>query len=222
MMSEPSLGTMSAVVRLQLLVQSFYAWRGVFRHAMAIGTAVRGCMIRFSRRYCYNRVTRAAIALVVFGIVVPVLAGLLFGGTPLASLTLAGSSFLLQAAGAAVGVGLGFHPVPLLAIMTSVALAYILVVFEVLDLFAEQSERVRAWIDRIDEKTKGNVYLRRYGVLALVPLIWLPVVSLYGSPLVAWIFRWDRMQSIIAMLAGWIVACAVVMAATMGIFQVLF
>jgi uncharacterized membrane protein len=179
-------------------------------------------MIRFSKRFCYNRITRAVIVVVVFGIVIPVLAGIPFGGAPVASLTLAGSSFLLQAAGAAVGVGLGFSPVPILLIMTSVALAYILVVFEVLDLFAEQSERVRAWIDRIDEKTKGNIYIRRYGVLALVPLIWLPIVSLYGSPLVAWIFRWDRVQSVVAMLAGWIVACAVVMGATMGIFQFLF
>lgn len=179
-------------------------------------------MIRFSRRFCYNRITRVALEVAVFGIAIPVMAGLPFGRSPAESLTLAGTSFLLQAAGAAVGVGLGFHPISILAIVTSVALAYILVVFEVLDLFAEQSERLRAWVDRIDEKTKHNVYLRRYGVFALVPLIWLPVVSLYGSPLVAWIFRWNRLQSVIAMLAGWIAACAVVMAATMGIFQFLF
>lgn len=189
---------------------------------MPLGTAVRGCMIRFSRRFCSARISRVAIAFVVLGIAVPVLAGLLSGRTPAESLTLAGSAFLLQAGGAAVGVGLGFHPAALLAIMTSVALAYILVVFEVLDLFAEQSERMRSWIDRVDERTRDNVYIHKYGVLALVPLIWLPIVSLYGSPLVAWIFRWDRLQSVVAMLGGWIVACIVVMAATTGLFRFLF
>ena len=118
--------------------------------------------------------------------------------------------------------GSRYSPLVVLVLMTSIALAIILGIMEVCDLFAEQSERIQRWIQRIDARTKEITYLRTYGALMLIPIIWVPGIALYGTPLVAWIFRWDRGISIFCMITGWIVATGLVMGTTLGLVHIIF
>ncbi len=58
----------------------------------------------------------------------------------------------------------------------------------------------------------------------LIPVIWIPPgIALYGTPpVVAWIFQYPRAISLLCMLAGWMIAVIVVMAATMGLVRLVF
>ncbi|NLZ30622.1 MAG: hypothetical protein GX885_07765, partial [Methanomicrobiales archaeon] len=63
--------------------------------------------------------------------------------------TLIASTLLLQAAAALVGLSLGQHPAVILLFLTSVAVATMIGIFGVCDLFAERSRLLR----KIDAKT---------------------------------------------------------------------
>ncbi len=183
--------------------------------------ALRACIRQFSRRGCYFLILRAAILVPLFLLVLPLGLGLIFGIAPPVVLSLVGSTLLLQAAAAAVGLGFGIHPILVLVLTTSVAVAVMLGVFYALDIFAQQSRRFQGWIQRIDERIRQYPVLKRFGVLMLIPTIWIPGIALYGTPIVAWILRFDRPISVAVMIFGWTVASAVVMAAALGLVSLI-
>ncbi|MDD1677804.1 MAG: hypothetical protein LUO93_01285, partial [Methanomicrobiales archaeon] len=75
---------------------------------------------------------------------------------------------------------------------------------------------------KVEDKTKNVKYLSRYGPIMLIPIIWIPGISLFGSPVVGWLFRWNRWFSILCMSIGWMIAISVVMATSLGLFQLFF
>jgi uncharacterized membrane protein len=159
--------------------------------------------------------------------------GILVLGVPLLSNATAGqplstgvalilSTIVLQAAAAIVGLGLGLHPVLILLITTSIAAGCIYGIYEVCELFALSSPRLTRWLQKVEDKTKNVTYLSRYGPLMLIPIIWIPGISLYGSPVVAWLFRWNRNLSFLCMIIGWMIAVIVVLATTLGLIRLFF
>lgn len=183
---------------------------------------LKGCYLRFSKSICIYRIIRAVWFILLFMVVVPLLIGLV-AGIPFSSImALIIATLALQAAAGVVGLGFSIHPLLVLVLMTSIALAIIMGILEVCDLFAEQSTRIQGWIQRIDTKTKDITYLRTYGALMLIPIIWIPGIALYGTPLVAWIFRWKRGISIFCMITGWMIATGLVMGTTLGLVNLFF
>ncbi|WP_221057813.1 hypothetical protein [Methanoculleus chikugoensis] len=184
--------------------------------------AVEACMQALSPGTCRFRVARAVAFVLLFLLAVPLLLGFAFGVSPAAVFALIGSTLLLQAAAAVVGLSLGLHPVVVLLFLTSVAAAVLIGILEVCDLFAERSRTIQRLLSKIDVKTGSIDYLKRYGALMLIPVIWIPGIALYGTPVVAWIFQYPRAISLLCMLAGWMIAVIVVMAATMGLVRLVF
>jgi uncharacterized membrane protein len=78
------------------------------------------------------------------------------------------------------------------------------------------------WIIDIREKTGKLAFLQKYGALMLVPTIWVPGIGLYGTPVVALLFGWDRSipASILCMIIGWLVATVFVMVTTLQILHI--
>lgn len=184
--------------------------------------AIEACERALSPGTCRFRLARAAGFMVFFLLVLPLLLGLASGMRPPGTLTLIASTLLLQAAAAVVGMGLGLHPAAVLIFLTSVAAAVMVGILELCDLFAGHSPRMQGFLAKINTETGRINALRRYGVLMLIPVIWIPGIALYGAPVVAWLFQYPRIPAILCMIAGWAIAVAAVMAATMGLVRLAF
>ena len=156
----------------------------------------------------------------VFGI--PVIIGLILSIDPGECIELAVSVILFQALAVLAGLGLQMNPVFIFAILNSVALGAILFIFEICNTFAENSRRVRTWITRMELYTGRSHYFTRFGEIMLIPFIWVPGIGLYGCAVIAWIFRWIRPRHILLMMAGWNVACSVVMFTALGLRTLVF
>ncbi len=169
-----------------------------------------------------SRIVRAAAAILLFIFAIPLVLGIVSRVDSPAVITLIVSTLLLQAGAAAVGLGFGLHPVITLALVTSVAAGIMFAIFELSDLLAARSARFNGLLRKVEEKTKNLDYFQKYGVLILIPIIWIPGIALYGTPIVARLFQYPRMLSVLCMLVGWMVASAVVMAMALGIVSLAF
>ena len=56
----------------------------------------------------------------------------------------------------------------------------------------------------------------------LIPIIWIPGIALYGSPIIAWIFQWEEIPAIACMVTGWLMASSLVAAGAVGIISIIF
>jgi uncharacterized membrane protein len=55
----------------------------------------------------------------------------------------------------------------------------------------------------------------------LIPIMWIPGLGLYGTPVVAWILHWRKSRSILLMLTGWLIACLAVLLTAQGILSLI-
>ncbi len=164
---------------------------------------------------------RATVIIVIGVIAVPLVIGAIFGVPVGDILGLVSSVILLQALAVLVGLGLSLHPGVILILVTSVACAVILFIFEIADTFADSSERVRGWIKKMDEISHKSDKFTRFGKLMLIPIIWIPGIGLYGCAVIAWIFCWRDLTAVLLMLTGWVIACTVVLLMALGLFSII-
>ncbi|MFW5638833.1 MAG: hypothetical protein ACOCG4_06210 [Methanoculleus sp.] len=177
---------------------------------------------RISPEACRLRIARSAGFVILFLLVIPHLLGLIFSVPPPEIFTLIASTLLLQAAAALIGLSLGQHPAVILLLLTSIAIATMIGIFEVCDLFAGRSRLIQRSLRKIDAKMSQIDYLKRYGALMLVLIIWIPGIALFGAPVVAWLFQYPRWISLLSMTAGWMTAVIAVMAMAMGLINLAF
>jgi uncharacterized membrane protein len=152
---------------------------------------------------------------------VPLIIGSYYRIASLEILGLVGSILILQPFAVVIGLGLGINPLSLLLIMSSFGISVIFVLFGICDLFAEHSEWLRTHLKKIETITQKSEMVKKYGMYSLIPFIWVPGVGLYGCVLVAWLFRWRGVRSVAVIFAGWILATALVMLASLGIMEII-
>jgi uncharacterized membrane protein len=75
-----------------------------------------------------------------------------------------------------------------------------------LQTFALTSDRVNRWIGRVEQKMQDHKYLHRYGPISCILIAWIPGIGLYGTPVIAWILRWDRILSVVFTVTGFFLA----------------
>lgn len=128
-------------------------------------------------------------------------------GIPLAAvLSFLGSIAALQALAAPVGVILDIEPWVVLSIMASFAVGVCLMIWESLQTFALTSERLARWTAKVEERMRAHQSLHRYGPAACILIAWIPGIGLYGTPVIAWILRWERIPSVIFTVSGFLLA----------------
>ncbi|KLK88074.1 hypothetical protein SZ63_03115 [Methanoculleus sediminis] len=160
-----------------------------------------------------------AIAFVV-ATLIPLLLGLALSVPTGRVLGLIASTLLLQANAAFVGLSLGLNPVFVLAVMTAVELGVVLAIYEILDVFAEQSERVKRFTESTEAKMERYPILHRYGAVTLIVLPALPVIGLYSSVVIGWLLRWNKLQSIFFVTLGWILVTTFLLLVALGFVRV--
>jgi len=152
---------------------------------------------------------------------IPLLVGIYYNCTLHATLGFVGSILILQPVAVAVGIALGIPPVPTLLIMLSVGIAVIFIIFGICDLFAEKSAWLRSHLDKVDAIAKRSALFQKYGIITIIPFIWVPGVGLYGCVLLAWLFRWRGAKGISIILAGWMLAALLVLGASLGAMELM-
>ena len=154
-------------------------------------------------------------------LVVPLVIGLYDYNTLPEILGLIASIAIFQPLAAVIGLGLGIDPIPLLLIMCSFGISVIFVLFGICDIFAERSEWLRNKLKKTESVTQESGLLKKYGVYALIPFIWVPGVGLYGCVLIAWLFRWRGIKPVSVIFAGWILATLLVLLTSLGILKLI-
>ena len=163
----------------------------------------------------------AAAWLVGLIVILPVVVGFVGGSLPHQVLGFVTAILLLQGLAPPAGIGMGL-PVPhLLLIAASVAIGVFLGVFMICDIFSNRSARITRWIGKIQATMEKYQFLNRFGEYLLIPIIWMPGIGLYGTPVVAWFLHWRRPRSLLLMLTGWLIACLAVTGVTEGILHIL-
>lgn len=171
------------------------------------------------------RVIRKAARALVYGITLSTLIPLALAvalGIPTAGiLTLIASTFILQANGVFVGTGLGLDPLVILVVMIFVELGAVLAIYEILEAF-EESERVKNFVQRADKAIRKYPILSKYGSVTLMILPAMPIVGLYTSVPIGWLFRWKKIYCIFFITLGWILVVVFLLFLSLGVLQAIF
>jgi uncharacterized membrane protein len=168
-----------------------------------------------------NQIFRALLIIITFTMVIPYLLGVLLN-IPVSKLFgLVFSTLILQATAVTVGLAADLSPALVLAVMTSFAFGMVIAIYEILDTFYGQSERVRNWVDRIEDKAKKFTILDRYGMYSLIFLSWIPGLGLYACPVIAWMFRWEKVRSVLLITLGFFLASVGVMLGALGLVRII-
>lgn len=168
-----------------------------------------------------RQISRALLIAVVFTMVIPLILGALAGVPPGRILGLVFSTLILQATAVTVGLARGLPAVLVLAVMTSFAFGMVLAIYEILDTFYYQSERVKTRVDGIVERMKKFEWLRKFGIYSLIFISWLPGLGLYACPVIAWLFRWEKTKSVLLITLGFLLATLGVAFGALGIAALL-
>jgi len=159
--------------------------------------------------------------ILIIGIGIPLLTAVLLGIDYPQVLSFIGSTALFQAASSPLGLLLGFEAWLIILFQCSFALAMVLAIWEVCETFALTSDRIRVWIENVEEKTKQHPYVYKYGSISCIFIAWIPGIGLYGTPVIAWILRWNRIPSLFFTVLGFFLASLLMMVLASGISIIL-
>jgi uncharacterized membrane protein len=168
-----------------------------------------------------RRATRALVYGITLSTIIPLLMALALNIPVGSILTLIGSTFILQANGVWVGTGLGLDPVVILVVMIFVELGAVLAIYEILRAF-EESERVKRFVEKAEKAIKKYPILSKYGAVTLMILPAMPIVGLYSSVPIGWLFRWKKSSCVFFITLGWILVVGFLLLLALGILPAIF
>ncbi|PKL63649.1 MAG: hypothetical protein CVV32_12770 [Methanomicrobiales archaeon HGW-Methanomicrobiales-3] len=158
------------------------------------------------------RLTSALSKGILLVLVIPLAVAILFTYDVMSTLTLIGTTLLIEYGAAPVGVLLGLPPVFIFFVLSCVALGVMIALYDIFDSISEHSERVQNFLDRSKRRAEKSKILSRYGIYGLV--IVALTIGFYLCPPISWVCGWDRKTSIICTMAGYcIVTIALIIAA---------
>ena len=133
-------------------------------------------------------------------------------------LTLVGSTLILQANG--VFVGLRMRPGPALRPRSHDlrGAGAVLAIYEILGAF-EEAEKVQRFVQKAEAAIKKYPILSRYGAVTLMILPAMPIVGLYTSVPIGWLFRWNKAVCIFFITLGWILVVLFLMFLSLGVIH---
>jgi uncharacterized membrane protein len=160
---------------------------------------------------------KIALVLVTGIVILPLIIGFFDNIAVTKVLGLIVSILIFQPFAVVIGLGLGFHALPLMLIMCSMGLSVILGLLRICDMFAYRSEWLSRHLEKVEAFTQKSRVFKKYGMISHIPLIWVPGVGLYGCVMIAWLFRWRSILAITMIFAAWMFAALIVLLTSMGI-----
>ncbi|MEI7433977.1 MAG: hypothetical protein WCJ93_06985 [Methanomicrobiales archaeon] len=157
-------------------------------------------------RIVLKKLSKALLLFIGIAVVIPLAIGAVLGVGSAQILAMITSTLLLQAAAPPVGMAMGLSPAIILVTMACFAVGMVVAIFEICDGLAASSERVRKWIDKIAKISDKHPVIKKYGAISCCFIAWIPGIGLYGTPVIAWVFKWKRLPSIIFTVTGFVIA----------------
>jgi bile acid:Na+ symporter, BASS family len=157
-------------------------------------------------RIVLKKLSKALLLFVGIAVVIPLVIGYLFGVSGAEILAMVTSTLLLQAAAPPIGMAMGLSPAIILVTMACFAVGMVMAIFEICDGLSASSEKVRNWIDKVAKISDKHPAIKKYGAISCCFIAWIPGIGLYGTPVIAWVFKWKRLPSIIFTVAGFEIA----------------
>jgi uncharacterized membrane protein len=167
---------------------------------------------RFLRDLC-PAITRGFL----LAIVLPLIPVFLFGFPLSSGLALISGTLIIEYGAAALGIGLGLHPIYILYVLACVAFGITLTMFDIFDILGENSTIVSRFLKKSEEKAHRSELLTKYGILGLVPCV--IIFGFYVCPALSRILGWRRDLSIFLIMVGYIFISVVTLLATIGFFR---
>jgi uncharacterized membrane protein len=174
-------------------------------------------MENFSRRKEITEILIIALILVTGVVILPLIIGFFENIAFTAVLGLITSILIFQPFAVVIGIGLGFDALPLMFIMCSIGLSVIFGLLKTCDMFAHRSEWLHRHLEKVEAVTQKSRLLKKYGMVAFIPFMWVPGVGLYGCVMIAWLLRWRGPFAITMLFAAWVLAALIVLLTSMGI-----
>jgi predicted Na+-dependent transporter len=140
------------------------------------------------------------------GVIIPVVISVLAGYPAGVALSFVLSAFALQAAVPPVGVAMGLPVWLILVILAWFAAGVVLGIYEICRTLGASSERVAAFVEKVEKKTEKYPMIKKYGPITCILIAWIPGIGLYGTPVIAWMLGWKRIPSVICTAAGFLIA----------------
>jgi uncharacterized membrane protein len=157
------------------------------------------------------------VKFVVFAIALPLVLAMLLTIPITSTLALIMTTLFIEYGAAPVGMGLGLQPVFVLVVLTSVALAVTLLLYDIFDTVGTSSLRVAGFLLRSRQRAERLKILSKYGINGLVPCVM--ILGFYACPPIAWVVGWHRNYAIFLTMAGFILISLVTILATLGIIR---
>ena len=176
-------------------------------------------MVTVSRFKGLAGIFQSLLFLVTGLVLIPVIIGLVFRVSLWDLFGLVGSILILQPMAVIVGVGLNIPPIPVMLVMISFGISVIYALFGICDSFAEQSAWLRKHLDSVHAIAQKSAFFQRYGIITLIPFIWIPCVGLYGCALLAWLFHWRGAKGVSVIMAGWTLSSLIVLMASIEVIK---
>ncbi len=162
-------------------------------------------------RIVLKKISKALLLFIGIAVVIPLVIGALYGMSSAEILAMVTATLLLQAAAPPVGMAMGLSSAIILVTMGCFAVGMVLAIFEICDGLSASSEKVRNWIDKVAKISDKHPAIKKYGAISCCFIAWIPGIGLYGTPVIAWVFKWKRLPSILFTVAGFLVAVLFVM-----------
>jgi bile acid:Na+ symporter, BASS family len=157
-------------------------------------------------RIVLKKLSKALLLFIGIAVVIPLIIGAVVGVSSAEILAMVTSTLLLQAAAPPVGMAMGLSPAIILVTMACFAVGMVMAIFEICDGLSASSEKVRNWIDKVAKISDKHPAIKKYGAISCCFIAWIPGIGLYGTPVIAWVFKWKRLPSIIFTVAGFEIA----------------
>lgn len=159
-----------------------------------------------------TRLTGALSKGIMLTLVIPLATALLFNIPAIETLSLIGTTLVIEYGAAPLGVVLGLPGLFIFFVLACVALGVMIALYDIFDSISDHSERVRTFLERSRKRAAGSKVLSRYGIYGLV--IVALTLGFYLCPPISWVCGWDRNTSIVCTMAGYcVVTIALILAA---------
>jgi BASS family bile acid:Na+ symporter len=157
-------------------------------------------------RLVLKKISKALLLFIGIAVVLPLVIGYLAGVGSAQILAMVTSTLLLQAAAPPVGMAMGLSPAIILVTMGCFAVGMVMAIFEICDGLSASSQKVRNWIDKVAKISDKHPVIKKYGAISCCFIAWIPGIGLYGTPVIAWVFKWKRLPAIIFTVTGFLIA----------------
>jgi hypothetical protein len=150
-------------------------------------------------------------------LILPLLPALILGYPLTPTLALIGTSLIIEAAAAPVGIALGLSPVFVFFVLICTESGIFLCLYDIFDTIGHSSPRVALFLEKSRHYAHSTPTVEKYGILSLVPCDIL--LGVYANAPLAWVLGWREDHALVLTIIGYLPQLIITIWITLGLLQ---